>query len=295
MRLPADTWRAAAREHRARVDALIGDYLHARQSGATHPVIDFLFTYYPYRPASLQRWHPGFGVVLGDGDAGADSHAAPRGYERVAGGVTASRAYLHKRASTIAYTSELLSATASRTPRLGCFGLHEWAMVYREGDARRHSAPLRLGAVGTDAVVESMSLQCTHYDAFRFFTEPAVGRNALELTRESQIDREQPGCLHASMDLYRLTAKLMPLVDSNLLLRSFELAYAAREIDMRASPYDLREYGYAPIPIETAAGRADYVRAQSAVAERAAVVRQALLDRVTGLAQALTDPEVTAW
>jgi hypothetical protein len=31
---------------------------------------------------------------------------------------------------------------------------------------------------------------------------------------------------------------------------------------MRASPYDLRELGYEPIPVETPEGRADYVRRQ---------------------------------
>ena len=52
-----------------------------------------------------------------------------------------------------------------------------------------------------------------------------------------------------------------------------ELAAAARELDMRASPYDLRDYGFEPIAIETPAGRAEYVRAQQSVAERAAPLR----------------------
>ncbi|GAB20035.1 hypothetical protein GOEFS_105_00460 [Gordonia effusa NBRC 100432] len=308
--MSADSWRAAAQRHRTRVDELIGDYLAARRRGAKHPVIDFLFTYYPYRPVLLQRWHPGFGVVLADADGRTHPYADQRGYERVGDGVTVSQAYLRKRATTIAYTSELLSATASRPARLGCFGLHEWAMVYRGAGseasgpnttsagseasgpnmtaAPQHSVPLRLGVDGTDRVVESMSLQCTHYDAFRFFTEPAVGRNSAPLTRASQVDFEQPGCLHASMDLYRLTAKLMPLIDSGLLLRTFELAYAAREIDMRASPYDLRDYGYAPIAIETAAGRAEYVRAQTVVAEQGSRLRTELLRHITELRSTLS-------
>ena len=33
-------------------------------TGTSHPVIDFLFTYYTLRPAQLARWHPGFGVGL---------------------------------------------------------------------------------------------------------------------------------------------------------------------------------------------------------------------------------------
>ena len=55
------------------------------------------------------------------------------------------------------------------------------------------------------------------------------------------------------MDLYKWSYKLSPLIDSELLLDCLELAAAAREIDMRASPYDLRGYGYAPIAVEHAA------------------------------------------
>jgi hypothetical protein len=99
------------------------------------------------------------------------------------------------------------------------------------------------------------------------------------LTRESQIADEQPGCLHAAMDLYKFAAKLTPLVDSDLVWDAFELAYRARELDMRASPYDLRSYGYDPVPIGTPGGRADYVRQQSQLVERAAAVRNTVLVR----------------
>ena len=48
---------------------------------------------------------------------------------------------------------------------------------------------------------------------------------------------------------------------------------------MRASPYDLSGYGFEPIAIETAAGRAEYVRAQQDIADRAAPLRAELADR----------------
>ena len=60
--------------------------------------------------------------------------------------------------------------------------------------------------------------------------------------------------------------KLGPLIESELLMDCLELAADARELDMRASPYDLRDYGFEPIAIETPAGRAEYVRAQQNVA-----------------------------
>ncbi|MGL1409555.1 hypothetical protein ACSTIX_23730, partial [Vibrio parahaemolyticus] len=76
---------------------------------------------------------------------------------------------------------------AARPAQFGCFGLHEWAMAYRTEDVR-HAVPLRLGSDGTDAVVESHDLKCTHFDAFRFFTPDAVPRNRTALSRDLQID-----------------------------------------------------------------------------------------------------------
>ncbi|MFI1917599.1 3-methyladenine DNA glycosylase [Nocardia sp. NPDC020380] len=273
--LPAGEWRARAAAHRERVDALVGPYLTARASGSKHPVIDFLFTYYGHKPAQLKRWHPGFGIALAD----AAEYAGTRGYHEVAAGAawTADPAFLEKRRDTVEFVARLLSATAARPAQLSCFGLHEWAMVYRTDDVRHQQVPLRLGTAGTDAVVESMQLRCTHFDAFRFFTPEAVPRNVEPLTRELQVDREQPGCLHANMDIYKWGFKLTPLIGSDLLLECFELACAARELDMKASPYDLLEFGYEPIRIETPAGRAEYVRSQADIAARAETLRTRLL------------------
>ncbi|MGW4766490.1 3-methyladenine DNA glycosylase [Nocardia sp. NPDC004278] len=296
--LAESEWRARAAVHRARLDELVGPYLERRAAGSSHPVIDFLFTYYGHKPAQLRRWHPGFGVAL----AGAREYDGGRGYHCIevpearvvaegsvvewtlgASAYTADPTYLARRRDTIAFIADLLRATASRPAQLSCFGLHEWAMVYKTDEVRHQQVPLRLGGTGTDAVVESMSLRCTHFDAFRFFTPDAVGRNAEPLTRADQVAREQPGCLHANMDLYKWGFKLTPLLSSDLLLDYFEFACAARELDMRASPYDLTAYGYEPVRIETPSGRAEYVRAQSALAERSTRLRQSLLDVCTAL------------
>ena len=72
------------------------------------------------------------------------------------------------------------------------------------------------------------------------------------------------------MDCYKWAFKLGALVESELVMDCLELAADARELDMRASPYDLRDYGFEPIAVETPAGRAEYVRLQQAVAQRAA-------------------------
>ena len=270
-------WLERERNHQEQVDDFCEPHRRRARTGAAHPVWDFLFTYYRLRPRQLRIWHPGFGVALG-GDA-ARRYLDRSGYGWGRDGVTVTREHLLARADTVRFIARLLRATASRPARLNCFGLHEWAMVYRAPAVRHGQVPLRLGAAGTDAVVESMPLRCSHFDAYRFFTEPAARRNADPLSREDQVLTEQPGCVHAAMDCYKWAFKLGPLVDSELVIKSLRLAADARALDMRASPYDLREYGFEPIAVETSAGRAEYVRAQQAVAERAAPLRATLADR----------------
>ena len=143
--------------------------------------------------------------------------------------------------------------------------------------------PLRLGAAGTDAVVESLPIRCSHHDAFRFFTAAARPRNALQPGRADQLALEQPGCLHATMDLYKWAYKLAPATPSDLVADCLELAAATRELDMRASPYDLSALGCQPVRIETSAGRAEYARAQAGLAARAGPLR----DRLVGLCDVL--------
>lgn len=268
-------WTAAERAHRARVET----FLEPRHSpcGDGHPVWDFLFRYYSLRPRQLRVWHPGFGVVLGG--EGARRYLDRGGYGAHPCGVTVTDEHLLSRLDTVRFIARLLASTAGRPAQLNCFGLHEWAMVYRAPTVRHQRVPLRLGAAGTDAVVESMPLRCSHFDAFRFFTEPAARRNAFAPTRREQAGWEQPGCVHANMDLYKWCYKLGPLIESELLVDCLELAAEARELDMRASPYDLTAYGFAPIAIEEPAGRAEYARRQRAVSDAATPLRQALRDR----------------
>jgi hypothetical protein len=275
--LDESEWAERERRHLERVDHFVRPHQHRARRGEAHPVWDFLFSYYSLKPRQLRRWHPGYGVALGGPSSVRFLERA--GYGADGSTVAVTRRHLLARAETVEFVAGLLRATAGRTTRLNCFGLHEWAMVYRSPDVRHGEVPLRLGAAGTDAVVESMPLRCSHFDAYRFFTMPAAPRNAQLLTRESQVANEQPGCVHANMDLYKWAYKLGPLVESGLVADCLELAADARELDMRASPYDLTGYGFAPFAVETPAGRAEYVRGQQNVADRAAPLRTALADR----------------
>jgi hypothetical protein len=280
-RLDVERWTARADEYASRVERFVAPHARRAQVGEPHPVWDFLFSYYSLRPRQLRCWHPGYGVLLA-GDEAVRRYRDRRGYTVGVSGVTVGDAYLRSRLEIVSFIADLLRATARRPAQLNCFGLHEWAMVYRSGEVRHDGVPLRLGAAGTDTVVEAEvagPLRCSHFDAFRFFTPDAAPRNAGSPTRATQQDWEQPGCLHVNMDLYKWSYKLSPLIGSETLLDCLELAAAAREIDMRASPYDLSDYGYAPIAVEDAAGRAEYVRCQKAIATLAEPLRAELLAR----------------
>ncbi len=269
-------WTARRAVHERRVDAWIHPHLERSSRHETHPVHDFLFEYYHHRPSQLRRWHPGIGVALED--AG-DFAGGP--IYREEGGRTWIDPDLAKsgRRKSAAWITGLLRATAERPPFFGCAGLHEWAMVHRaEPEGIRHAGQrLRLPPEGIAGVVESQPIRCTHFDAFRFFTPEARPLNRLQPTRESMTDLEQSGCLHANMDLYKWAFKLSPFTPGELVADTFELARAIREVDMRASPYDLRDLGFDPIEIETAGGRAEYERHQRNFQERAIPLRDELI------------------
>lgn len=283
-----EEWRERQRAHVARVRPWIEPRLARRQRGARHPVDDFLFDYYSFRPAQLARWHPGAGALLTGDVAEWD---AVRGYAVDHEGARVRADAIDR--DTIHSTVELLRRTAERPEALGCFGRHEWAMVYRQGqDQVRHSSwPLRLPPDSIAEVVESSPLRCTHFDAFRFYAPEAVPLNVVRPTRATQAEHEQPGCLHAAMDLYKWAYRSYPVVGADLTADLFALARDIREVDMRAAPYDLASLGYAPIAIETPEGRAEFVEYQREFARRGQEQRRLLL---SALEAATALPAATA-
>lgn len=274
--LAAAEWQPLAAAHAERADALTAGHVTRRRRRQQHPVEDFLFTYYQTRPGRLRVWHPGPGIRLLD----APAYASRRGYRRIGATVEIDPDEIGRRTESIDWIRKLLTATMSRPAQFGCFGMHEWAMVYRQRaeQVRHNTWPLRLGTDGTDRVVESHRIACSHFDAFRFFTGDARPLNALQPTRDLQPILEQGGCLHANMDLYKWAAKLMPFTPGSLVLDCLELARDVRELDMRASPYDLSGLGYEPVAVETPAGKATYAAAQRGFADRAGPLRRRLID-----------------
>ncbi|MEI6793861.1 MAG: 3-methyladenine DNA glycosylase [Verrucomicrobiota bacterium] len=267
-------WRARRAAHEARADRLVEARRERAQKGERDPVEDFLFTYYPFRFSAVRRWTPGAGVALADADELVDDRRFLRGSD----GLVRVGLPDAAQAGRLAFSRKLCRAVATRAAFHGCFGLHEWAMVYGQAEQRRHGAwPLRLGAEGTDAVVRAMPVRCTHYDAFRFFTPGARPLNKLAPTLEARVDNEQPGCVHVTMDLFKWAMKAQPWVSAELAADAFELAHVARTVDMRASPYDFSAIGLKPIAIETAEGRSEYETEQRRLSALAEPVRARLI------------------
>lgn len=277
-----EKWKAEKSAHEQRVDALLNDYLEARSRQEKNPVMDFLFEYYAFRPSNLRRWSPGIGVgleysqpedlpevselLLTDGIASVDVSLFPK-----------------KRISSLKWMLKMLENTQQSRPSFGCFGMHEWAMVYRSEHPRHQQVPMRMEPDELAEFVESRPLLCTHFDAFRFFTDPAKPMNRFELSREKFLETEQPGCIHSNMDLYKWAFKMYPWIPSSLILDAFELAVEARYIDMQASPYDLRDQGLKPIKIETESGRKEYRQKQEMIYEKGSPIREKIIEQMRGL------------
>lgn len=280
--LPPERWHPLHEAHQERVQQLLVDHRARKAAGIKHPIEDFMWVYYSYSPTRLASWHPGYGVGLLE----AERHSWPPFHQvrhdldapMVVADVAAWWAQYEQRTRRL---MAVLTATAARVPTFHCFGLHEWAMVYQAAGERRHEQlPLRLTGAEIDDVVRSATVRCTHFDAFRFFTPPARGLNERKLTRATQVQDEQPGCLHAGMDLYRFAFQCVPVVAAHTVVDAFEFARAARILDMRASPYDVSEYGLTPVRIETAHGRAEYAAEQKKLSERGQVIRAELLQQL---------------
>ena len=302
--LPERQWRTEMDEHEARVARLTAAHRDRRARGERHPVWDFLFSYYSVTPGQLGHYSPGPAVVM-EIDSSApipEQLRQPKYFTRVAvdangrlvdeehsersehsplrtGLMVDREAFLEKRGDTADYIRRLLTSTQTRTSHFDCFGLHEWAMVYK--GSQRHPDPLRLSEKATDEVVDSHSIRCTHWDAYRFFTEEARPLNTCSPAPGQQMNWEQPACLHAGMDLYKWASKLGPVVDSPLWLDTFQLACDIRQLDMEASPYDLQDWGFTPVKIETPEGKREYVQRQREFADRGNNLRRRLLTRLS--------------
>lgn len=214
-RLPLHEWKDRAAAHLARAERHTRAARLRRDHGQPHPVEDFLFQYYPYAFSLLENWQPAAGLAL-EWPMDMESPAPPpfngRYYTQADGYLFADPALMtEKERGRLEWIRDLLVATRDRAPNFACHGLHEWAMVYRGKEVRHDkTTPLRLPQEEIDALVESRAICCSHHDAFRFFATEARPMNRLQPSLEARMSLEQPGCVHANMDLYKWAAKSMP-------------------------------------------------------------------------------------
>jgi len=303
-----ETWRTLEDEHREIIQSFTVPFRERRSRNSSHPVYDFLFTYYAFPPGRLEQWHPGIKVKLAVPPPTKNDDETGRRYERFAQDaryhcsdncISLKPAQLTQSLQRrLPWVIELLHRIENTQPRFGCFALHEWAMVYKLPQERRHAEyPLRITPQQLEEVVDSQKLRCTHFDAYRFFTPQATPQNLFKLQSDTRLEFEQGGCIHASMDLYKWAFLFSPWVSSELLRECFLLAIQARELDMRASPYELSSLGFSPIPIETEAGRNQFVLEQRGLADKTSRVRQrlktALMELLSSLQEA-PDPILSA-
>jgi hypothetical protein len=281
-------WQARALAHVERVQRWTGPRRERRSRRASHPVYDFLFQYYSYSGGKLEAWHPASHEVLVDSPEARERFSGPE--YCVQDGVIKRdpSAITGAERDTLANVLHVLRTTHDRPANFGCYGMHEWAMVYGGHDVRHAEiAPLRLPQHEVNAFVESRPVACSHFDAFRFFAPAAKPLNRLPLAWETRHDLEQPGCIHANMDLYRWAYSAMPWIGSELLWHCFELAAELRVLDMQAGPYDLAAMGFEPVRIETPEGREEYQQRQRALSARARVLRERLIEEVGGIANTI--------
>lgn len=269
-------WRALAETHESVIGPYVDAYRKRRSSREKHPVHDFLFAYYQTNRTILRRWRPSANQVLGGEEA--YSFIGDERYRKDEYGVSLDVSKIGpKELKRIRWMAALIRSAQARPPRFNCFGLHEWAMVYKAEEIRHETTPLRLSKARVAEVVEASTIRCTHWDAFRFFTPEACPLNEFQPQADSREDFEQFGCIHFNMDLYRWSYKGSPWIGSDLMRDCFLLALEARELDMRASPYDLSGYGYEAILIETPQGREQYRIEQQRIYKAGQVLANRLL------------------
>jgi hypothetical protein len=274
-------WHTRRDRHLIRVSAMAEAFVQRRSRGEKHPVHDFLFTYYNFSPAKLKRWLAPLGTSMAV--TGEDLLEMPwlqMPPMRCEGNITRldASAIPENVRGLARWVASLCASITQRPPRFRCYGLHEWAMVYRQPreQVRHQGYELRLAPETMAKFVETQTLCCSHYDAFRFFTPEAKPLNLFQPVLETRLEMEQGACLHANMDLYKWATKLWPWVGADLIGECFSLACEGRDLDMRASPYDLRHLGCEPVCIETPEGREHYEQEQRALAMKAAAVREKL-------------------
>ena len=275
--LTRSEWRSRADAHRRRVKDLLGGMFYDRKIHDKHPIYNFLFTYYRFRPhRTLERYSAGleFGLEkhCNSDDDGSLYLPSSKHFSVKNNCIEMDpvKSLNEKSVTRIRNLHTLLALVQRRPPTFSCFGVHEFAMLH---SGARHShfqknLKLRMTQREIDDVVERAPIRCSHFDATRHFPESALKSCGIKTGPTLRVKNEQAGCIHTNLDLFKFSLRLWPFASSELVADALELAIRARELDMRASPYDLssisdftelgRDFDLTPVLIETESGRAEF-------------------------------------
>ena len=292
--LKRSEWRSRADAHRRRVRDLLGGMFYDRKIHDRHPIYNFLFNYYRFRPhMTIERYSAGLDFVESCSSSDDESlyhckylsvkddrsmrslYLPSSKYFSVKDGcieMDPVKSLNEKSVTRIRNLFTLLEIVQRRPPNFSCFGVHEFAMLH--SGARHSSLSEKSGSeIAHVTTRESMMLwRELRFDVpLRRYT--ALSKSALKSCRiktspDLRTKNEQAGCIHTNLDLFKFSLRLWPFASSELVADALELAIRARELDMRASPYDLssvsdftelgRDFDLTPVLIETESGRAEF-------------------------------------
>jgi hypothetical protein len=89
------------------------------------------------------------------------------------------------------------------------------------------------------------------------------------------------------MDLYKYAFWFSPFVGSDLVMDCFENAARIRELDMRASPYDMASFDLEAVRVETPDGRREYADLQRGLIDTTTPLRERLASVLNALREQL--------
>eukprot|EP00954_Amorphochlora_amoebiformis_P018429 1326085-Amorphochlora_amoeboformis.AAC.2 len=130
-------WRREAEKEQARMLELLGGEMRSKNGKSRHhPIYNFIFEYYMFKPKMLLQYSPGLGVRL-EGAQPGDPALSSRGFSHDSWGAWADPSLAkNKTVESLRWTRDLLKTTVDRKPELHCYGLHEWAMLYHPAESK---------------------------------------------------------------------------------------------------------------------------------------------------------------
>ena len=158
-------WRSRKTRHREKLAWYAAERLERMAARIKHPVHDFLFEYFSFRPSQLLRWSPGCAEVLLEGAGAWDEIEWKEFVARDGGLILPAESFPDHRVKFLEWTIGYLEGIAARPPSFNChWAFHEWAMVYRSPEIRHSMTPLRLTP---DQIREFVDREGLRLHAFR--------------------------------------------------------------------------------------------------------------------------------